>query len=223
VPRLHLLRVFCGDDGSGGNPLAVFLDGGEVPRCERQAVAADLGLSETVFVDDASSGELQIFTPAVELGFAGHPTVGTAWLLRRERDPVPALRPPAGELGVRYRDESAFVTARPEWAPEFEHLRLASPSEVEALDGPPGGHDAIAPWAWLDEDAGLVRTRVFCERYGIFEDEATGAAAVLLSARLRRSLDVRQGRASRILARPLGERVEVGGRVVVDEVRDYPL
>ena len=94
MPRLHLLRVFCGDDGSGGNPLAVFLDGGEIPEAaERQAVAADLGLSEAVFVDDAETGAIRIFTPAVELGFAGHPTVGTAWLLRRQRGPVAALRP----------------------------------------------------------------------------------------------------------------------------------
>ena len=61
-------------------------------------MAADLGLSETVFVDDAERLELRIFTPAVELPFAGHPTVGTAWLLAAERGPVPSLRVPAGEL-----------------------------------------------------------------------------------------------------------------------------
>jgi PhzF family phenazine biosynthesis protein len=81
VARLHLLRGFCDEHGEAGNPLAVFLDGVEVPAASRQAVAGDLGLSETVFVDDAGRGELRIFTPAVELPFAGHPTVGTAWLL----------------------------------------------------------------------------------------------------------------------------------------------
>src|SRR5919108_3789246 len=78
MPRLHLLRVFCAGDGSNGNPLAVFADGSEVPPERRQAVAADLGLSETVFVDDADHGEVRIFTPAVELDFAGHPAVGAA-------------------------------------------------------------------------------------------------------------------------------------------------
>ncbi len=43
MPQLHLLRVFCGEDGSGGNPLGVFLHGAEVPPERRQAVAADLG------------------------------------------------------------------------------------------------------------------------------------------------------------------------------------
>ena len=57
MPTLHLLRVFCSEDGSGGNPLGVFLHGGEVAPELRQAVAADLGLSEVVFVDDAQRGE----------------------------------------------------------------------------------------------------------------------------------------------------------------------
>jgi hypothetical protein len=47
-----------------------------------QQVARSLGLSETIVVDDAGRGAIRIFTPEPELGFAGHPTVGTAWLLR---------------------------------------------------------------------------------------------------------------------------------------------
>jgi predicted PhzF superfamily epimerase YddE/YHI9 len=65
---------------------------------------------------------------------------------------------------------------------------------------------------------------VFAEEYGIPEDEATGSAAVVLAARLGREIDVRQGRGSRILARPLGDgMVEIAGRVVLDEVREYSL
>jgi predicted PhzF superfamily epimerase YddE/YHI9 len=224
VPRLHLLRVFCDDDGTGGNPLAVFLDGAEVPAPARQAVAADLGLSETVFVDNAERGELHIFTPTVELPFAGHPTVGSAWLLAAERKPVRSLRVPAGELRVRYEDGDAFVAGRPEWAPPFEWERLDSPADVEGLSGPPGGHDHLGVWAWIDERAGTVRARVFPLRYGIAEDEATGVAAVILCAQLGRELDVHQGRGSRIRVRPL-ERgyVEVGGASVLDDVRAYEL
>jgi predicted PhzF superfamily epimerase YddE/YHI9 len=215
--------VFCDDDGSGGNPLAVFLDGAEVPAGDRQAVAADLGLSETVFVEDAARGEIRIFTPTVELGFAGHPSVGTTWLLAREREPVRTLRPPAGELAARYEGESAFVTALPLWAPPFEHEQLGSPSQVDALDGPPRGGDAIGAWAWLDEEAGIVRARVFAPRYGVPEDEATGSHAVRLCAHLGRALDIRQGRGSRIAARPANDGVEIGGRVELDQVRDYAL
>jgi predicted PhzF superfamily epimerase YddE/YHI9 len=216
--------VFSDDDGSGGNPLAVFLDGGDVPPSARQAVAADLGLSETVFVDDPATGELRIFSPTVEMRFAGHPTVGTAWLLARELGPLASLRVPAGELRVRHADGASFVAARPEWSPEFEWERLRSPAEVDALTGPPGGHDHLGAWAWLDEAAGTVRARVFPVRYGIAEDEATGSAVMLLCAQLARAIDVRQGRGSRIRARPLDDGyVEVGGRTVLDGVREYDL
>jgi predicted PhzF superfamily epimerase YddE/YHI9 len=220
--KLHVLRVFCDDAGVFGNPLGVFLDGGGIDSSQRQAIAADLGFSETAFVDDAGSGAIQIFTPAVELEFAGHPTVGTAWLLARERSPVEMLRPPAGEVGVRYEGDVALVTARPEWAPAFDHVQLDSAAEVDALDGAPGGGDVTAAWAWADEPAGRVRSRVFPVRYGIEEDEATGAAAVLLCAKLGREIEIHQGRGSRILARPAGDgKVEIGGRSVLDEVRDY--
>ncbi|HMC06924.1 MAG TPA: PhzF family phenazine biosynthesis protein [Solirubrobacterales bacterium] len=220
---LHVVRVFCGEDGSWGNPLGVFLDGGAVPEPDRQRVAADLGFSETVFVDDPRHGEIRIFTPAVELPFAGHPVVGTAWLLAREREPVAALRPPAGEVAVRVEGGLAYAAGRPEWAPGIGFWEVGSPAEVEALDGSPEGADPeVGVWAWIDEPAGMIRERVFAPGYGIPEDEATGSAAITLAARLGRELDIRQGHGSRILARPLpGGLVEIAGRVEHDEVREY--
>lgn len=223
MPQLHVLRVFCGDGGSGGNSLGVFLDGDEVPAGERQAIAADLGFSETVFVDDAGRGEIRILTPAVELPFAGHPVVGTAWLLARERGAVATLRPPAGEVPVRVEGGLTFAAGHPEWMPEFDFVEVGSPAEVEALRGPPEGHDAVGVWAWVDEDAGVIRERVFCPRYGIDEDQGTGSAAITLSARLGRELEIHQGAGSRILARPLDDgMVEIGGRVELDQVQEYP-
>ena len=214
--------MFCADHDSGGNSLAVFLDGAGVSPERRQAVAEELGLPETVFVDDAARGELRIFTPAVELDFAGHPTVGAAWLLRERGFAVSTLRVPAGETAVRYEGGDAFVAGRPEWGPPWELDQLTSPAAVEALEGPPDGHDLVSAWAWLDEPAGVVRARVFGPRVGVDEDEATGSAAVRLCAALGRPLDIRQGRASRILARPLdGGWVEIGGRSVLDDERGY--
>jgi predicted PhzF superfamily epimerase YddE/YHI9 len=220
MSRLHLLRVFCADDGSGGNPLGVFLDGGEVPPEHRQAVAADLGLSEVVFVDDAERGEIRIFTPTVELDFAGHPAVGTAWLLSG----ADKLRVPAGELAVARDGDAVYVAARPEWGPPHHLVQLGTPDEVDALDGPPAGHDLAATWAWIDEESGTIRARVFPLRIGIAEDEATGSAATKLCAHAGRAIDIRQGRGSRILARPgVNGNVEIGGRSTIDDVRDYPL
>jgi predicted PhzF superfamily epimerase YddE/YHI9 len=223
MPELHVLRVFCGEGGRGGNPLGVFLAGDEVRAEDRQGIAAELGFSETVFVDDPDRGEIRIFTPAVELGFAGHPVVGTAWLLARERAAVSALRPPAGEVPVRQEGGLTFAAARPEWMPEFEFVEADSPADVEALEGPPEGHDAVGVWAWVDEGAGVVRERLFCPRYGIDEDEATGSAAITLSSRLDRELEIHQGEGSLILARPLADgMVEIGGRVELEEVRRKP-
>jgi predicted PhzF superfamily epimerase YddE/YHI9 len=221
MSRLHLLRVFCAADGTGGNALGVFLDARDVDEAQRQAVAADLGLSETVFVEDADAGRIRIFTPAVELDFAGHPSVGTAWLLARERSAVDRLVVPAGEVRVRYEGEVPFVSARPEWGPPWEFEQLGGPEEVEAL-GPPPGRDLVVTWAWLDEAAGTVRMRAFGPRIGIDEDEATGTAAVMLCAQLGRAIDIRQGRGSRILARPAGDGfAEIGGESALDDVREY--
>ncbi len=58
---------------------------------------------------------------------------------------------------------------------------------------------------------------------GIPEDEATGSAALALCAQLGRPIQVRQGKGSEIFARRVDEEfTEVGGRCILDEVRDYP-
>ncbi|AHY47115.1 putative epimerase PhzC/PhzF like protein [Rubrobacter radiotolerans] len=226
MPHLHVLRVFVGEDAEGrpvgGNPLGVFLDGAEVPAGERQATARDLGFSETVFVDDAERGEVRIFTPAVELPFAGHPLVGTAWLLREVGREPQMLRPPPGEVPVRFADGMTYVSGRPEWSPRFAHVQLGSPGEVEALDGPPEGYGAVGVWAWEDEAAGRMRVRVFVPELGVAEDEATGSHAVRLAAHLGRELVIRQGVGSVIYAEPGADgMVEIGGKVVPDDEREY--
>ena len=72
----------------GGNPLAVFLDGRGLADGEMQSIAREMNLSETTFVLPATRPEcaarVRIFTPAREVPFAGHPTIGTAWVLATE-------------------------------------------------------------------------------------------------------------------------------------------
>lgn len=225
MPRLHVLKVFVGEDGKGGNPLGVFLDGGAVPEDRRQGVAADLGFSETVFVDDPEGGELRIFTPATELPFAGHPLVGTAWLLAQEGYEAPVLRPPAGEVPVSEEGEVVFISGRPEWAPTFEHVEFPSPADVDALAGPPEGQDLVGVWAWGHGPRGdFVRVRVFAPRLGVHEDEATGAYAVRLCALLGQEIEIHQGEGSLIVARPEPDGgVRIGGEVELVEEREYPV
>ncbi|MET7598411.1 PhzF family phenazine biosynthesis protein [Streptomyces sp. NPDC004082] len=205
-----VLRVFCGPGGGHGNQLGVVREGSLLPdRGKRQALAAELGFSETVFVDDPERGVIDIYTPGLRLPFAGHPCVGTAWLLD-----VPELVTPAGVVGTRLDGEFSWIEARPEWVPPRTLRQYASAAEVDALPVPPPG-EWIYAWAWEEEAAGRVRARAFPGRDdGIREDEATGAAALLLTARLGRALNIVQGAGSQILTAPQpGGWVEVGGRV----------
>ncbi|MDQ3128091.1 MAG: PhzF family phenazine biosynthesis protein [Chloroflexota bacterium] len=222
MTELHVLRVFVGPDGRGGNPLGVFLDGAAIPPDRRQAVALELGFSETVFVDDAAEGAIRIFTPARELPFAGHPTVGTGWLFHETGAPATTLRPPAGDVPVRHDAERTWVRARPEWIHAFRLEQLASAADVEAFVGPALGAPEVYVWAWLDESAGVVRARYFVTEFPVAEDEATGAAAVTMGSLLGRPLAIRQGVGSEILVRPQPDgMIEIGGRVEFVERREY--
>ncbi|MFF2935862.1 PhzF family phenazine biosynthesis protein [Streptomyces mirabilis] len=205
-----VLRVFCGPGGEHGNELGVVREGSVMPDPEeRQAFAAKLGFSETVFVDDPERGVVDIYTPTLRLPFAGHPCVGVGWLLD-----IPELVTPAGVVGVRLDGEFSWIEARAEWAPGRTLRQCGSADEVDALAVPEPGEWVYA-WAWEDELAGRVRARGFPGRDdGIVEDEATGAAALLLTDRLGRALNIVQGAGSQILTAPQpGGWVEVGGRV----------
>ena len=222
MTELHVLRVFGGPDGRGGNPLGVFLDGATIPPDRRQAVARELGFSETVFVDDAQEGAIRIFTPGRELSFAGHPTVGTAWLFRESGAPSTILRPPAGDVPFRHDAERTWVRARPEWVHPILVEQLASAAEVEAQAGQAMGEPGRYVWAWIDEAAGTLRSRYFATDVGILEDEATGAAAVVMGGLLRRPLTIRQGVGSEILVRPGDDgTIEIGGRVELVATRPF--
>jgi predicted PhzF superfamily epimerase YddE/YHI9 len=225
MTELHVLRVFVDAGHGAGNPLGVFLDGAAVPADQRQSVAARLNYSETVFVDDVDEGAFEIYTPTVSLPFAGHPTVGTAWLLTQEAGaPPPVLRPPAGEVTVFEQGGRTWIRARGEWAPPMRSIQLDSAAEVEALDGPPSSDPELHVWAWRDEPAGVVAVRFFAPGFGIPEDPATGAAAVMLCAKLGRQLLIEQ-QGSELFVRPAAQEgwVELGGRVVLDERREFAL
>jgi predicted PhzF superfamily epimerase YddE/YHI9 len=209
-PAVDVVRVFCDADGQHGNPLGVVRDGSALPgRVERQAFATELGVSETVYVDDSDRGIVDIYTPSVRLPFAGHPVVGVASLLR-----VPELVTAAGRVPVRFDGELTYVAALTSWAPVRTLRRCVSPEHVQTLPVPPAG-EWIYAWAWADERAGRVRARAFPGRGdGIDEDEATGAAAILLTAHLGRPLHIVQGRGSHLHTALLPDDwVEVGGRV----------
>ncbi|MFJ6661040.1 PhzF family phenazine biosynthesis protein [Streptomyces sp. NPDC091377] len=208
-----VLRVFCAANGGFGKELGVVRDGSVLPeRAARQEFAAKVGFSETVFVDDPERGIIDIHTPGTRLSFAGYPCVGAAWLLD-----LPELVTEAGVMGARNDGEFSWIEARADWAAPRTFRQYGSAAEVDALEVPPEG-EWIYAWAWEDEAAGRMRARGFPGRGdGVAEDEATGAAAIQLTARLGRALNITQGAGSQLLTAPQPQGwVEVGGRVVLE-------
>jgi trans-2,3-dihydro-3-hydroxyanthranilate isomerase len=82
----RLVNVFTQDQGAfTGNPLCVFEDGSKLSSEQMQALARQFNLSETTFIlpSTHANARVRIFTPAYEMAFAGHPTLGTAHVCRQ--------------------------------------------------------------------------------------------------------------------------------------------
>jgi trans-2,3-dihydro-3-hydroxyanthranilate isomerase len=150
VPALFLVDVFA-EREFGGNQLAVVVGAPveEWPTERMQAFAREMNFSETTFASPSPSDgafDVRIFTPAAELPFAGHPTLGTAWVLQRFfHEGAPSelkLRSRIGEIAVEF-DDGAYgelVRMRPrtpdlgaavDAATMASHLSLA-PSDIDA-------------------------------------------------------------------------------------------
>jgi trans-2,3-dihydro-3-hydroxyanthranilate isomerase len=120
----------------GGNPLAVVPDGRGLTSAQMQAIAAEFNLSETTFVlppqDAAHTAHVRIFTPRAELPFAGHPNVGTAFVLAGAGPS--AARPTAGD--VMMFEEKAGIVAMSllKDGPRVTGARLAAPQPLSIGD-----------------------------------------------------------------------------------------
>ncbi|HSD90881.1 MAG TPA: PhzF family phenazine biosynthesis isomerase, partial [Kofleriaceae bacterium] len=86
--RFRIVNVFTAlGDRLSGNPLCVFEDARGLSTEQMQALARQLNLSETTFVlpSERATAQVRIFTPGFEMPFAGHPTLGTAHVVRALR------------------------------------------------------------------------------------------------------------------------------------------
>lgn len=106
--RFFQLDVFA-DGPYKGNPLAVFPEAAELASEQMQSIAREMNLSETTFVTEVDDDgyDVRIFTPQEELPFAGHPTIGTAWLLAQIGalpGPSTTQRSAAGTTPLELRD-----------------------------------------------------------------------------------------------------------------------
>jgi trans-2,3-dihydro-3-hydroxyanthranilate isomerase len=211
----YVLRVFTRDD-SGGNGLGVVTDILGLDDAKMQQIATNLGFSETIFLSwfDGVMPKARIFTPKVELPFAGHPLVGAAWILINLGPVDPgAIECSVGTVRIRQDDGVTWIdgaggqpvrTVSPDLGPSLMRLGIDAVDIAEVLMpspyrlvqvGRPDDVAAVTPstlaefgdvyvWAW-EEEGETVRSRFFAPGFGVGEDPATGSAAFALAARLR--------------------------------------
>ena len=156
--RYLVADVFT-DTPLAGNPLAVFTDARGLAEDELQRLARELNLSESVFVLPAEAGghaRIRIFTPSIELRFAGHPTLGSAFVLGGPLQ-VPEIRleTPMGIVPVALeRDRERIVFGRmrqpvPTWQRFAEAEALLAALRVERSELPVEHYDNGAQFVYV--------------------------------------------------------------------------
>lgn len=126
--KFYIVDVFA-EEKYAGNQLAVVREAADIPDDLMQKIAREMHFSETTFIlsDDARDGgyDVRIFTPERELPFAGHPTLGTAYVIQREiikeRIDKLSLNLGVGKIPVNfaYSGEEAAILWMKQKAPEF--------------------------------------------------------------------------------------------------------
>ena len=144
--RYRVLNVFtAGGARLSGNPLCVFEDGTQLDAATMQAIARQMNVSESTFIlpSKRAAALVRIFTPAYEMPFAGHPTLGTAHVVR-------ALGLGGNQLGLEMRAGIIPVTSDGDhWtlraAPSTSRLAEAQPAEIARLLGLESGDVGFQP------------------------------------------------------------------------------
>jgi len=149
--RYRILNVFTdGDNPFSGNPLCVFEDATGLSDKAMQDLARQLNLSETTFItskDADVTANVRIFTPSYELPFAGHPTLGTAYVVSEMSgagDEV-VLGMPAGDIPVQFAGNVWTLRANPPTSSAVEVSR----SDLTAMIGLTADRVAAEP-LWVD-------------------------------------------------------------------------
>ncbi|MEJ8278431.1 PhzF family phenazine biosynthesis protein [Pseudonocardia spirodelae] len=194
--RYDVVDVFT-DRSYAGNPLAVVHGAEALSTARMQAIAREFNLSETTFplppTGDGEGGadyRVRIFTPLAELPFAGHPSVGTAWVLARDGVIGHGERVQecgAGLLPVRVDATGARVQGgTPSVGGELDAVRLAAavglgPDDVDGA-AVPGVAGAGTDFAVLLVTAGAVARAVPDPGALVAAVEGSGATGLLVAA-----------------------------------------
>ena len=146
--HFRIVNVFAMEgDRFSGNPLCVFEDARGISDAQMQALARQMNLSETTFVlpSDVADARVRIFTPAFELPFAGHPTLGTASVVGAGKESV-TLEMAAGLVPVTHAGDT--WTLRAAKAPATRAPDASRDELARMLGLPPGSvHDEPL---WVD-------------------------------------------------------------------------
>jgi trans-2,3-dihydro-3-hydroxyanthranilate isomerase len=131
----------------GGNPLAIFPDARGLSSETMQQIASEMNLSETVFIvrrDESPIPLLRIFTPKVELPFAGHPTVGAALFLAEQAGAD-------GSTAITMETKAGLLKARIVMAQGQRHARITAPEAP--YGGPAPSAESCCAFLSLPDDA----------------------------------------------------------------------
>ena len=147
----RLLNVFAiAGDRFSGNPLCVFEDGSGLSDSQMQALALQFNLSETTFIlpADNATALVRIFTPAMELPFAGHPTLGTAEVVRELANAGDSLTlaMQAGVIPVVARGQAWTLQAKAPVARQLDPHRIPELAHSLGL----AATDVADPPCWVD-------------------------------------------------------------------------
>lgn len=144
----RVLNVFAREGRLTGNPLCVFEDGSGVDDATQQALARQFNLSETTFIlpSEKASARVRIYTPAYEMRFAGHPTLGTAHVVRELKGgDALTLEMRAGIIPVSAQGDRWTLKANESQARALELTR----AELELVLGLQAGD--VAQWPlWVN-------------------------------------------------------------------------
>jgi len=195
VMRFFIVDVFA-ERKYEGNPLAVFLLDRDVSPAEMQQIAREIHFSESTFITPGKRDggfDVRIFTPDVEIPFAGHPTLGTAFvirdLLRWEHSDRVTLNLGVGPILVDF--DNGLLTMQQN-APHFgtvidDRARIASILSIDAADiddrfpvqlVSTGLPSVIVPLKTLDA---IGRCRIRHDLYQQFLDDTTKAALLVFT------------------------------------------
>lgn len=138
----YIVDVFS-DTKYAGNQLAIFLDADNLSAVKMQKIAAEINFAESTFVTkmntDEAKAEIRIFTPAKEMQFAGHPIIGTSWILMNKvfntNSQSCTITVPIGPIPVHQSEDLVWLqAAQPEFFDVFSNEDFASFSNLETTD-----------------------------------------------------------------------------------------